>query len=131
LVDKILGRPAWSPATVEEVSDDVVLSKFFSADSPYLLSAPKLTIPEHPAPAKDRNPTRYTLPTEKEIGAMVRGSHQASGKAGLKMDELISKFEDFRKGKHGVREKIMEVIQRKCDVVDNADGNFQWLKWRH
>ena len=74
---------------------------------------------------------RFCLPTEKEIGAMVRGIHHASGKAGLTQDELISKFERLRKGKHGVREKIIEVVQRKCDIVDNADGNFRWLKWRH
>jgi hypothetical protein len=26
---------------------------------------------------------------------------------------------------------VLEVVQRKCDIVDNADGNFQWLKWKH
>jgi hypothetical protein len=26
---------------------------------------------------------------------------------------------------------VLEVVQRKCNVVDNADGNFQWLKWKH
>jgi 3-hydroxyisobutyryl-CoA hydrolase len=131
LLAKIRDRPAWSPSTLEEVSDATIISNFFSKDSPYLSQAPKLTIPEHLLAAKDRNPMRYALPTEKEIGTMVRGSHQASGRAGLNLTELISKFEDLRRGKYGVKEKILEVAARKCDVVDNADGNFQWLKWKH
>ena len=88
-------------------------------------------VPEHLLTAKEKNPMRYTLPTEKEIGTMVLGSHHASGKAGLKLEELVSKFEHLRRGKHGVKEKILEVAQRKCEIVDNADGNFQWLKWKH
>lgn len=131
LVDKIRERPAWLPNTLEEVSDADIVSKFFLKDSPYLSSAPKITVPDYLSMAKERDPMRYALPTEKEIGTMVRGSHHASGRAGLKMVELISKFEDLRQGKHGVKEKILEVAQRKCEIVDNADGNFQWLKWKH
>jgi len=131
LIEKTRERPAWSPGTLEEISDAEILQKFFSTDSPYLSSAPKLTVPEHLSAVKDRNPMRYTLPTEKEISNMVRGSHVSSGKAGIKMEELVSKFEDLRHGKHGVKEKVIEVAQRKCEIVDNADGNFQWLKWKH
>jgi 3-hydroxyisobutyryl-CoA hydrolase len=131
LVERSRERPNWSPATLKEISDATIRSNFFSDDSPYLSSAPTLTIPDHVTPNKDRNPMRYCLPTEKEIGSMVRGSHPASGKSGLTLPELMSKFEDLRKGKHGVREKVLEVVQRKCDIVDNADGNFQWLKWKH
>ena len=128
---KTLERPAWSPETLQDVSDTEIQQKFFSADSPFLSLAPKLTAPEHLSSTKDRNPMRFSLPTEKEIGSVVRGNHQSSSKGGIKMEELISRFEDLRPGKHGVKEKVMEVAQRKCDIVDNSDGNFQWLKWRH
>ena len=131
LVEKSSEKPNWYPATLKEISDATVRSNFFSDDSPYLSSAQTLTIPDHVMPTKDKNPMRYCLPTEKEIGSMVRGSHPSSGKSGLTLPELISKFDNLRKGKHGVREKVLEVVQRKCDTVDNADGNFQWLKWKH
>lgn len=75
---------------------------------------------------------KYTLPTEDEIGAMVRGSHNAGGGTGISLNELVAKFKDLRPGKLGVEEKVREVAQRKCDVVDNGgDGNAVWLKWRH
>jgi len=74
---------------------------------------------------------KYALPTEDEIGSLVRGSHTSGGGTGLRLDELLSKFNDLRQGKLGVKEKILEVVGRKCDVVDNGDGNFVWLKWKH
>jgi 3-hydroxyisobutyryl-CoA hydrolase len=131
LIDKTMERPNWSPDTLTKISDEEVLSKFFSEDSPYRSWTPKLTIPDHLSSAKETNPMRYTLPTEKEIGRMVRGSDRSSGGSGIKLEELVAKFEDVRRGKRGVREKVVEVAQRKCDVVDNSDGNFEWLKWKH
>lgn len=74
---------------------------------------------------------KYALPTEDEIGAMVRGSHSAGGSRGIRLDELISRFVDLREGKMGVKEKVLEVAHRKCEVVDNVDGNRVWLKWKH
>lgn len=74
---------------------------------------------------------KYALPTEDEIGTMVRGSHNSGGGTGIRLDELVSKFNDLRPGKMGVKEKVIEVARRKCEVVDNKDGNFVWLKWKH
>jgi 3-hydroxyisobutyryl-CoA hydrolase len=74
---------------------------------------------------------KYALPTEDEIESVVLGSHTSGGGTGLRLDELVSKFSDLRQGKSGVKEKILEVVRRKCDVVDNGDGNFVWLKWKH
>jgi 3-hydroxyisobutyryl-CoA hydrolase len=74
---------------------------------------------------------KYALPTEDEIGTMVRGSHTSGGGTGISLDELLSKFNVLRQGKMGVKEKVREVVHRKCEVVDNVDGNFVWLKWKH
>jgi 3-hydroxyisobutyryl-CoA hydrolase len=130
LIEKTFERPAWSPSTLQEVSDADIQRKFFSADSPYRALTPTLTIPEYLSTAKDKNPMKYALPTEKEIRSVVRGSHHSSGKTGIKMEELLAKFEDLRPGKHGLKEKVFEVAQRKCQIIDNSDGNFQWLKWK-
>ena len=121
-------RPRWSPATLNEISDEIV-SRFFDPNSPYLPLVATLTIPPHlTATGK---PMKYALPTEDEIGSVVRGSHTSGGGTGLRIDELLSKFNDLRQGKLGVKEKILEVVSRKCDIVDNGDGNFVWLKWKH
>ncbi|KAJ8700053.1 3-hydroxyisobutyryl-CoA hydrolase [Pleurotus ostreatus] len=129
LVEKIKTRPAWSPSRLEDVSPADV-AKFFSRDSAYLTSAPRLTLPGHLATTLS-NPMQYALPSEEEIGSVVRGSHKSGGSKGLRLDELIARFEDLRGGKMGVKEKVTEVASRKCEVVDNADGNFVWLKWKY
>ncbi|KAG5636410.1 hypothetical protein H0H81_008150 [Sphagnurus paluster] len=125
-------RPEWSPATLEGVSDNIV-SRFFSMTSPYLSTAPSLSIPEHlSSEVGTHKPMKYALPTEDEIGAMVRGSHTAGGATGVSLDELVSSFNNIRQGKVGVKEKVLEVVRRKCEIKDNGgDGNFVWLKWKH
>jgi len=74
---------------------------------------------------------KFALPTDEEIGAVVRGTHSSGGTTGITLDELLSRFEQLRQGKMGVREKVLEVAQRRCQTVDNADGNYVWLKWNH
>ncbi|KAG6851294.1 hypothetical protein H0H93_011730 [Arthromyces matolae] len=138
-ITKVLGeknkvdRPEWSPSSYKDVSEDIV-GRFFAKKSPFLVGAPTLSISEalRNQEASNRKLHQYALPTEDEIGAMVRGSHNAGATTGITLDELISTFENLRKGKIGVREKVTEVAQRKCEVVDNGgDGNFVWLKWKH
>ncbi|KAK2466833.1 hypothetical protein APHAL10511_001091 [Amanita phalloides] len=128
LLDKVKGRPQWSPDSIEQVTDEVV-SRFFDPKSPYLASTPKLTIPEHLRSGPSIHPMKYALPTEEEIRAVVRGAHSSGGTTGITVDELVSRFEQLRNGKMGVGEKVLEVAQRRCQTVDNADGNFVWLKW--
>lgn len=95
---------------------------------------PTLSISEVLKNQETSNPkfNKFALPTEIEIGAMVRGSHSAGANTGITIDELVSAFENIRNGKMGVREKVLEVARRKCEVQDNGgDGNFVWLKWKH
>jgi 3-hydroxyisobutyryl-CoA hydrolase len=128
LQERLKGRPAWTPSTLEEVSEDQVIRDFF-ADSPYTAKAPRLSSKEN-LPQASRNSMRFALPTEDEIHAVVSGSHATGGNTGLTLPELITKFEDLRGVKVGLKEKISEVVSRQCEVVDNGDGNFVWLKWQ-
>jgi 3-hydroxyisobutyryl-CoA hydrolase len=130
LLEKIGGRPQWSPGTLEEVTEEIV-SRFFDPNSPFLASAPELTIPEHFKSGPSSHLMKYALPMEEEIGAVVRGAHTTGGATGVSLDELVARFDRLRQEKLGVREKVMEVAQRRCQTVDNADGNFVWLKWNH
>lgn len=129
LIDKIKTRPNWSPSTLNEVTDDIV-SRFFSPRSPYLSGAPELQIPDH-LKLGSGSRKRFGLPTEAEIGEEVMASSPRSGAKSIRLDELLAKFEHSLQGKMGVKEKVLEVTHRKCQIVDNADGNFVWLKWKH
>jgi len=122
-------EPSWSPASLKEVTSSIV-SRFFEPESPYLAGAPKLTISDE---ASDRvsDAMRFALPSEKEIGSVVMGQHSSGGEMSLQMEELLGRFGELRPGKMGVKEKIVEVIERRCDLIDNADGNRVWLKWKH
>lgn len=89
-----------------------------------------LTIPETLALGEPSDPAKYALPTEAEIRLVVNGSHQSGGSTKIRLDELVERFNSLRAGKLGVREKVLEVAQRKCIMEDNADGNRVWLTWK-
>ncbi|KAL0946804.1 hypothetical protein HGRIS_012975 [Hohenbuehelia grisea] len=126
LVEKTKARPSWSPNNLDAVTPAIV-SKFFDARSPFLQSAPRIAVSQGSSTVR---PMQYALPSEETIGAMVRGSHSKGGNTSMKLDELLAKFEDLCGGKKGVKEKVIEVAHRRCNVVDNSDGNFVWLKWK-
>ena len=131
LVQKIKERPQWSPDSLQGVTDEIV-SRFFSPASSFTESVPSLAIPKTFASVTPKPLMKYALPTEDEIGTMVRGSHSAGGTTTITLEELIAKFENLRPHKSGVKEKVIEVAGRKCDVVDNGgDGNAVWLQWKH
>ncbi|KAJ3515735.1 hypothetical protein NLJ89_g1579 [Agrocybe chaxingu] len=131
LVSKSKEKPEWSPGSLKDVTPEIV-SRFFDPQSPYLADAPKLDFPEEQRSAKLGNPLKYALPTEEEIASVVIGSHGAAGgNLGLRFEEVLARFAELRGGKLGVKEKVTEVVNRRCELTDNADGNFVWLKWKH
>lgn len=128
-MDRIKERPNWSPATLRDVSAQVV-ANFFEPKSPYLTLAPELTIPAELTSGTILKPMKYALPSEKDIGSLVTGDRPSGGGVGIQFEELLKRVAETRPGKLGVKEKVYEVVQRRCDVTDNADGNRVWLKWK-
>ncbi|KZT69806.1 3-hydroxyisobutyryl-CoA hydrolase [Daedalea quercina L-15889] len=124
-------RPNWKPGKINEVTDEFIQKSFFPQLKADDTTAPRLNPPEWLPDAKFLNPMLYALPTEKEIGEMVVGSHKSSGSTVVTLDELIAKFEEKKAGKAGVREKIIEVVQRKCTAEEDAQSGKKWLKWVH
>jgi len=125
MVDRTEKRPLWSPASLDDVSAEIV-ANFFEPKSPYLTLAPELTIPAELTSDTKVNPVKcenYALPSEKEIGSAIT-------KAWIQFEELLKMFTEQRPGKLGVKEKIYEVVQRRCEVTDSVDGNRVWLKWK-
>jgi len=131
IVDRIKEseRPLWSPPNLNDVSAEVV-ANFFEPESPYLTMAPELTIPLDltPPTARPVDHAKYALPSEEEIGSKVTTAHP-SGK-GIQFEELLQKFTEQRPGKLGVKEKIYEVVQRRCELIKDWNGNKIWLKWK-
>ena len=81
--------------------------------------------------ASSSDPYRFALPSEQEIEEVVTGTGEESGHMGIKFDDLMEMFEYEYPGKMGLKERLEEVVARKCEVVDNGDGNFVWLQWIH
>lgn len=129
LVQKSKEIPPWFPATLSEVTSDLI-SRFFDPESPYLDGAPEVTISDE-ASDPVSNTTKFALPSEDEIESFVTGRHSSGGEMSVRIDELLARFAELRPGKMGMKEKILEVTKRRCDLMDNADGNRVWLRWRH
>jgi 3-hydroxyisobutyryl-CoA hydrolase len=125
LVDKVKHRPNWVPNSLAEVSDEKVFKDFFDAESPLTANAPHLSL------AKEAGPVRrnYALPSEDEIGQLVLGSHPTSGGKSLTLDDLLARLRRLWGDKHGLREKVLEVVSRRCKVLQDPErhGYLQWV----
>ncbi|KAF9227718.1 3-hydroxyisobutyryl-coenzyme A hydrolase [Gyrodon lividus] len=114
LVDKIQGRPAWSPDKVEDVSSEI-LDRFFSEGSAYLSGTPQLSLPNY-LKTRDLEPMAFALPTEPEILDMIKSSCKTGPVA---LSELLLDMDGFIKRKFGTKEKILDIVHRRCEVDDS------------
>jgi 3-hydroxyisobutyryl-CoA hydrolase len=136
LVEKSKDTPAWSPARLDAIDDEHLIKRFFSPESPHLRTKPTLKAPAPPAapaaqPAHAHARTaRFALPSEEEIGALVRGAHASSGGVALTLDELVLRAQGAANGKHGVAEKVREVAARRTTTERGPDGR-EYLVWKH
>jgi 3-hydroxyisobutyryl-CoA hydrolase len=121
LIEKTGDRPAWDPSTLSEIDRATMIAKFFPQKPSE--NAPSLTLP---AVGELRDPNRRALPSEEEIGLMVQGRHRSSGGYSLTLDDLNRQFEELTARKNGVKEKIAEVVQRRCQV--DKDGILKWIR---
>ncbi|PYH82579.1 ClpP/crotonase [Aspergillus uvarum CBS 121591] len=108
LVDK--RAPTWQPASLEEVTTDMV-DRFFTLPE----GESRLELPSE----GDYNeyPHHYGLPTEAAIRMFVRGASSAK-------DDPIEHFVGLTGDKPGVREKVDEVLKRKAHK--SRDGVWLW-----
>lgn len=125
-MDKIRDRRFnWTPKTLAEVSDEKIREDFFDPKSPFLANVPQLAVK-----AETSSPRRsYALPSEDEIRLLVLGSHATSGDKGQTLDSLLAHLRQVQGDKHGLTEKVTEVVSRRCKVR-NVDGHG-YLQWLH
>lgn len=122
-------RPAWLPNTVAEVPDDEIAFNFFNRDSKFLGLTPQLEKPTWvKATGDSTNSMRYALPREEDIGKVVKGSDGSSAALAVTIEHVQRHFANKTHGKEGVKEKIDEVVKRRCRVEPDSSGD--WLVWK-
>lgn len=117
LVDKPKRTPNWTPATLEEVSDQDV-EAFFDFNSP---STFELLDQDAGGNGKDYKsyPHAYIgLPRESEIQNAVFENKTKQ--------EIVDLFIKKTEGKQGVKEKVEEILSRKTTVDGN--GKLGWKR---
>lgn len=115
-------RAPWNPSSISDIKHEDIRRTFFSAPNE---KSPSL-------PALDKNIKAYTqyphvhfaLPSENLIGKVVRGDTPDSGSFALNKEEVLDWFEREWNGKSGVREKVLEVLQRRTKTMQ--DDTLQW-----
>ncbi|PWY67208.1 ClpP/crotonase [Aspergillus heteromorphus CBS 117.55] len=109
LMSKPPRQATWQPATLEEVTTEMV-NDFFS------IPEGKARLPLLSEGNYEAYPYSYGLPSEELIEKLVRGDSDAKG---FKVNDFVSKWG----GKEGVREKVAEVLARR--TVRTPEG----LRW--
>lgn len=114
LIDKPPTAPVWSPPSLEEVSDADVDGMFEKAEG-----ASKLELLRPNGLGNfDAYEHAMGLPREEEVEKVVR-----EGGRGAKA--VVKYFLRAKNERTGIREKIEEVLARKCGK--NAEGELFWL----
>lgn len=116
-------RPSWNPNTLKEVSRTAIAKTFFDFDSTITLdrsgqqNLQDKVFTQYPY-------RKYGLPSEEQIGAVVKGSAVGSGSVALTREEVIEKLLQDAKSKGGLRAKVNEVLDRKTTV--GPEGVLKW-----
>ncbi|ORX45076.1 ClpP/crotonase [Hesseltinella vesiculosa] len=110
-------QATWEPATLDEVDDQKIKADYFNAPSSLTLSL--LNNSDY----KQYPHRKYMLPTEEEIKQVVTGEAPNVGNYALSKQEVLDYVVRERNGKQGVKQKVLEVLERKT-----KDDN-QTLKW--
>ncbi|KAK4058829.1 3-hydroxyisobutyryl-CoA hydrolase [Microbotryomycetes sp. JL221] len=123
-------RPPWSPATLEEVTDQHITKIFFSIPPPF--SNPPLGHLQfrHEQQVGRGAYTQYphakfSLPSENDIRDVVTGEAKGSGKYALKVEEVVKAVVKRWNNKVGTEQKVREVLARRCHVEEG--GTVKWI----
>ena len=125
LITKSSHPPQWSPSTLAAISSQTVESFFRTTDMQrlQLISRGNGRWAEYPQ--------RFTLPREEEIkqvvqhvGTLANIEDAAHARHRAARHTVTAELVQRTGGKFGVREKVAEVLARRCDV--GVDGKLIW-----
>ncbi|RIB09845.1 3-hydroxyisobutyryl-coenzyme A hydrolase [Gigaspora rosea] len=111
LVNKEKTPPKWDPPSLEEVTD---IEFYFDPHGTQELELLNIrSFENYPF-------SRFSLPSEEEIRRVVTGENMSK-------EDIVEFFLKDRKFKIGVREKVLEVLNRKAILLGGQEG-LGWVK---
>jgi 3-hydroxyisobutyryl-CoA hydrolase len=120
-------KPQWTPPTLQGLPDEDIEQLYFTNPSPNTLNLSSgMDLYNYPY-------ARFSLPTEEEVRLAVTGEGQEFGLEGrlTTAEDVIVWFEKGHKSKKGVKEKVMDILNRKTTMVAKADEtDKQVLQWK-
>jgi len=123
LLKKTPGRPAWSPETIEDVTPEI-LDRFFWNKSPYRSQMPELSLPGSLLDRSD-NFMAFALPSESELVELIKSSCKDGP---VSLSHLLAEMGSRINEKPGTKEKIIDVVYRKCQVTDDQRATI--VAWK-
>lgn len=116
VIDSPHTTPTWNPSSVHEVQDSAV-DQIFLTEGEERLTLPRLgTFKEYPE--------MMGLPTELGVKSALEQVTETGGKSGNLKTKVVNKLVRDTRGKMGVKEKVEEVLNRKCSV--DYEGQLNW-----
>lgn len=122
LISKPARTPEWKPATLQEVTPDIV--------NGYISNRPDSVVQDiefiHPENNFTKYPHTFGLPSEQQIKDYVLGNDNPDREFKVSAQEVHEHFDNITRGKLGVHQKIDDIIVRmtKPDPTD-----VQLLDW--
>lgn len=116
LIDKPPTKPRWNPSRIEEVQDTTVDQYFHMEGETKLSLLGGGSYKEYPA--------QMGLPTESEVKTAVEQGMETAQTANHLRGMVVNQILRDKRGKLGVKEKVEEVLDRKCGVDDK--GHLIW-----
>ncbi|KAG0164271.1 hypothetical protein DFQ30_010214 [Apophysomyces sp. BC1015] len=121
-------KPHWEPSTLAEISEDDIDHLYFNYPSPNALTLPtKLDL-------KTRYPySRFALPSEEDVRLAIIGNGPEFGpEHRLTNDQdVLTWFMQGYRGKWGVQEKILDILQRKTHHPDKRGSTSDDADYAH
>ncbi|KAJ1963360.1 3-hydroxyisobutyryl-CoA hydrolase [Dipsacomyces acuminosporus] len=124
-IDALLVRkskdPKWQPATLEGVNMRELHAEYFEQEPKYAVDFINANA------AFKEYPHKFGLPTERDIGALVRGENPQAGSFGMTRKDVIQFFERETGGKLGASQKVSWVLDRKTRELPDSFV-LEWVK---
>lgn len=116
VIDSPHTTPTWNPSSVHEVQDSAVDQIFHTEGEERLKLPGGGTYKEYPE--------MMGLPTERQVKSAFKQVMDTREKGGNLKTRVVNKLLRDTRGKLGVKEKVEEVLNRKCGVDD--EGQLIW-----
>ncbi|CAO3687052.1 unnamed protein product [Rhizopus stolonifer] len=112
-------KAKWQPSELSQVKD--IKQSYFDSPSPQRLEfLNKRDFKKYPH-------RKYMLPSEQDVMRVVTGEAPEVGNYALNRQQVVDHFIREREGKQGVKEKVLEVLDRK--TIENKKDSEKSLKW--